>query len=74
MSEVLIIGTGVFGISTTYHLAQQSTTPSSITVPDQAPLPSPHAASIDVNKIVCADYSSPLYMDLALEAMDAWPQ
>ena len=39
---------------------------------DRAPFPSPQAASSDINKIVRADYSSPFYMDLAFEAMDAW--
>ncbi|KAJ5708679.1 hypothetical protein N7488_008480 [Penicillium malachiteum] len=70
--EVLIIGAGVFGISTAYHLAKRSSNPSSITILDRAPPPSGDAASTDVNKIVRADYSSPLYMDLAFEAIEAW--
>ncbi|KAJ9500297.1 hypothetical protein H2202_004092 [Exophiala xenobiotica] len=77
-SDILIIGSGIFGTSTAYHLSQQSQTqnhasPSRrITVLDRAPTPSPAAASSDINKIVRADYSKPFYMDLAYEAMRYW--
>ncbi|KAJ5094756.1 hypothetical protein N7456_010617 [Penicillium angulare] len=71
-SEILIVGAGIFGISTAYHLAKQSSNPSSIAILDRAPPPSGDAASTDINKIVRADYSSPLYMELAFEAIDAW--
>ncbi|KAL9108037.1 MAG: hypothetical protein Q9227_007143 [Pyrenula ochraceoflavens] len=71
-SSILILGAGIFGTSTAYHLAQTHPDPSSITVLDRAPCPSPRAASSDINKIVRADYSSPFYMALAYEAMAAW--
>ncbi len=71
-SEILIVGAGIFGTSTAYHLASSHPNPSAITVLDRAPCPSPKAASSDINKIVRADYSSPFYMELAYEAMDAW--
>ena len=71
-SEILIVGGGIFGISTAYHLAKQSPNPSNITILDRAPPPSGDAASTDINKIVRADYSSPLYMDLGFEAIEAW--
>jgi sarcosine oxidase / L-pipecolate oxidase len=71
-SEVLIVGAGIFGISTASHLASTHPNPSSITVLDRAPCPCPQAASSDINKIIRADYSSPYYMNLAYEAMDAW--
>lgn len=71
-SEILIVGSGIFGTSTAYHLSQSHHSPSSITVLDRAPFPSPQAASTDINKIVRADYSSAFYMALAHEAMDAW--
>lgn len=72
-SDILIVGAGIFGVSTAYHLAQRHHhDPSKITFLDRAPAPSPLAASTDINKIVRADYSRPLYMDLAYEAMDAW--
>ena len=47
-----------------------------MTVLDRGLFPSAGAASTDINKIVRADYSSPFYMSLAFEAMDAfatWP-
>lgn len=70
--DVLIVGAGIFGTSTAYHLSLTHPNPSRIVVLDRAPFPSPEAASSDINKIVRADYSSAFYMDLAFEAMDAW--
>ncbi|KAJ5180145.1 FAD/NAD(P)-binding domain-containing protein [Penicillium capsulatum] len=71
-SEILIVGAGIFGVSTAYHLAKRSANPSRITILDCAPAPSGDAASTDINKIIRADYSNPLYMDLAFEAVNAW--
>lgn len=71
-SEILIVGAGIFGTSTAYHLANAPPNPSIITVLDRAACPSPKAASADINKIVRADYSSPFYMDLAYEALSEW--
>ena len=70
--DILIIGAGIFGTSTAYHLASRVLDPSRIVVIDREPFPSPSAASSDINKIVRADYSKLFYMDLAYEAMDAW--
>ena len=71
-SDVLIVGAGIFGTSTAYHLSLEQGDPSRITVLDRAPVPSPQAASSDINKIVRADYSKAFYMDLAYEAMGFW--
>ena len=71
-SDILIIGSGIFGTSTAYHLSQSHASQSRITVLDRAPAPSPAAASSDINKIVRADYSKPFYMGLAYEAMRYW--
>ncbi|KAF2104444.1 FAD/NAD(P)-binding domain-containing protein [Rhizodiscina lignyota] len=46
--------------------------PSPIAIIDRTPFPPQHAASTDCNKIIRADYSSPFYMELAYEAMEAW--
>lgn len=70
-SDILIVGAGIFGTSTAYHLSLQHGE-SKITVIDRAPVPSPQAASSDINKIVRADYSKSFYMNLAYEAMDEW--
>ena len=69
-SDVLIVGAGIFGTSTAYHLSKYTSL--KVTVVDRAPTPPKPAASTDINKIVRADYSSPFYMHLAYEAMDAW--
>lgn len=70
--DILIIGAGIFGTSTAYHLSCSHPQPSKVTVIDRALVPSPLAASSDINKIVRADYSKSFYMDLAYEAMEAW--
>lgn len=71
-SEVLIVGAGAFGTSTAFHLAINNQNPARVRVLDRASVPSPQAASTDVNKIVRADYSSAFYMDLAYDALSAW--
>lgn len=71
-AEIIIIGAGIFGLSTAYHLAQRTSDPSVIIVLDRAPPPSKSAASTDLNKIVRADYSNRLYTELGLEAIEAW--
>lgn len=71
-AEILIVGAGIFGLSTAYHLAQRTTDPSTIVILDRASPPSERAASTDINKIVRADYSNPMYMELGLEAIQAW--
>ena len=78
-SDILIVGAGIFGVSTAYHLARElqdekangKATPS-ITLLDRASAPSYAAASTDVSKIVRADYENPFYMELGYETMDAW--
>ena len=69
---MLIVGAGIFGTSTAYHLAQTYNDPTDITVLDRTPSPPAPAASNDINKIIRADYSSPSYCDLAYEALGAW--
>ncbi|ETN39989.1 uncharacterized protein HMPREF1541_04264 [Cyphellophora europaea CBS 101466] len=71
-SDVLIVGAGIFGVSTAYYLSLSLPDASRVTVLDRAPVPSRQAASTDINKIVRADYSKAFYMDLAYEALDLW--
>lgn len=70
--DVLIVGAGIFGTSTAYHLSKIHPDPSSIAVIDRTPFPPDHAASTDINKIIRPDYTSRFYMDLAYEAIEAW--
>lgn len=68
--SVLIIGGGTFGSSTAYHLSQRGY--KSIKVLDRWPIPSVEAAGNDINKVIRADYSEPLYSRLAGEALKVW--
>jgi sarcosine oxidase / L-pipecolate oxidase len=78
-TSYLILGAGIFGTSTAYHLSKKIPN-ASITLVDKHSYPVPECgtsnaglgASYDLNKIVRADYSVPFYMDLAYEAIDAW--
>ncbi|KAL1955806.1 hypothetical protein VTO42DRAFT_8045 [Malbranchea cinnamomea] len=76
-SDIVIVGSGIFGLSTAVHLAKSTSKNDRLNVIllDVRPYhPSPHTggASNDVNKIVRADYDDPFYMELAYEALDAW--
>lgn len=72
-SSVLIVGSGVFGLSTAYSLA---TNPlfanTSITLLDRLPFPCPDASSIDTSRIVRADYADIAYSALAFAAQKKW--
>lgn len=70
-ADYLIIGAGVFGASTAFHLSQQEPS-SSVVLIDQTPFPCPLGASHDINKIIRADYSDQFYCKLALEAQKSW--
>jgi len=81
-TSILIVGAGVFGLSTSLSLLLSPRYSSShITILDtHAPLPfptpseshNPHAASIDNSRIIRADYSNPLYTALAQKAQQIW--
>ncbi|KAH6965286.1 FAD dependent oxidoreductase [Fusarium venenatum] len=68
--SVLIIGGGVFGTSTAYHLAQRGYT--NVTVVDRFAAPSRDSAGTDLNKVIRADYPNPHYAKLGLETLDVW--
>ncbi|CAH0021257.1 unnamed protein product [Clonostachys rhizophaga] len=76
---VIIVGAGVFGLSTALHLAQRGY--SAITVFDRLDydnseysyLKGCDAASADINKIVRTGYGKEtMYSDLSLEAIQEW--
>ena len=67
----LIIGAGVFGVSTAYHLIKKYPE-ASIRLVDRTQYPCPLAASWDWNKVVRADYCDIFYMEKALEAIQLW--
>lgn len=67
----LIVGAGVFGVSTAYHLIQKYPD-ASVTLVDRDAFDADSrvAASWDWNKVVRADYDDFVYCQLALEAQD----
>lgn len=67
----LIVGAGVFGVSTAYHLIQKYPR-ASVTLVDRDAFDAESrvAASWDWNKVVRADYDDFVYCKLALEAQD----
>lgn len=69
----LIIGAGVFGASTAYHLIQRYPD-ASVTLVDRDAFDAATrvAASWDWNKVIRADYADIKYCELALEAQDIW--
>ena len=69
---VLIIGSGTFGTSTAYHLAQKYNDASRVTVLDVSWSPPKLAASVDVNRVIRTDYPDPMYCNLANEAIHPW--
>ncbi|KAH8666357.1 putative fructosyl amino acid protein [Xylariales sp. PMI_506] len=76
-SSLLIVGTGVFGLSTAYALSKRSAWSSTqITIVDRAPEPtsflSPDASSIDSSRIVRNDYADPAYTALGAAALREW--
>jgi len=67
----IIVGSGVFGVSTAYHLIKKYPN-ASITLVDRDAhdADSRVAASWDWNKVVRADYDDIVYCELAIEAQD----
>ncbi|KAI1196715.1 FAD dependent oxidoreductase [Nemania serpens] len=67
----VIIGAGVFGVSTAYHLIKKYPN-ASVTLVDRDAYDAETrvAASWDWNKVVRADYDDIVYCQLALEALD----
>ncbi|KAL2259584.1 hypothetical protein VTK26DRAFT_6699 [Humicola hyalothermophila] len=78
-SSILIIGSGVFGLSTALALTRRDAfAQCSITVVDRSDpsqlgaFPAPDAASVDSSRIIRADYADPAYAALCNEAQLEW--
>ena len=72
-SSYLIVGAGVFGVSTAYHLIKKYPE-ASVTLVDRDAYDADSrvAASWDWNKVVRADYDDIVYCQLGLEAQDVF--
>lgn len=73
-STILIIGAGTFGVSTAWHLSQNHSDPSKVTIIDRQASPPSLSAAADINRIITADYTLPLYSALAKEALEFWTE
>lgn len=72
-SSVLIIGSGVFGLSTAYALSQRPGFENTVvTLVERMDFPAPDAASIDSSRIIRADYADGAYSLLMDEGMKHW--
>jgi len=71
--SVLIVGSGVFGLSTAYSLATNETfKDTKITVVDRSEFPAPDGSSIDTSRIIRSDYGDIAHAQFALEAQEKW--
>lgn len=74
--SILIVGSGVFGLSTAWALAKRPFfDKTSITIVDHARgrgFPPEDAASMDASRIIRADYADPVWAKFAAEASEEW--
>ena len=69
VGPVLIVGAGVFGLSTALELVKKG---HFVYVLDKHPPPSPWSAACDFNKIIRCEYADPIYAEMAIEALHFW--
>lgn len=67
--DVAIVGAGVMGAAAACELAREG---AKIALIDQSVLPNPRAASVDHSKVFRFAYPDPLYVKLAVDALDRW--
>ncbi|WBW70846.1 L-pipecolate oxidase [Schizosaccharomyces osmophilus] len=68
--DVLIVGAGVFGLSTALELTKRGGY--KITILDRAVPPVVDGSSVDVNRIIRPDYADMTYCIMGLEALKDW--
>ncbi|MEZ4470308.1 MAG: FAD-dependent oxidoreductase [bacterium] len=70
MQRTLIVGAGIFGLSTALALRAKG---HAVQVLDPGPIPHPLASSTDLSKVIRPDYGADaLYTDWMLEALPRW--
>ncbi|KAK9365427.1 FAD dependent oxidoreductase [Lipomyces kononenkoae] len=69
-ARIVIVGAGAFGLSTAYHLLASGYT--SITIVDRTTPPIPDGSSVDISRIVRADYDDIVYTNMVVEALELW--
>ncbi|KAJ5669588.1 L-pipecolate oxidase [Penicillium macrosclerotiorum] len=68
--SIIIVGAGVFGLSTALELKQRGYT--DITVLDRYAPPAVDGSSVDISRIIRIDYADPVYCQMAAEAYKGW--
>jgi sarcosine oxidase/L-pipecolate oxidase len=68
--RILIIGAGVFGLSTALELSRRGYT--NITILDRHTPPVPDGSSVDISRIVRPDYADEFYARMGMEALEGW--
>ncbi|KAJ6135159.1 L-pipecolate oxidase [Penicillium capsulatum] len=68
--SILIVGAGVFGLSTALELTKRGYT--NITVVDRYAPPAIDGSSVDISRIIRIDYADPVYCQMAAEAYQGW--
>lgn len=70
MSDILIVGGGIMGISAALELRSRG---HAVTLIDPGPLPHPLAASTDISKVIRMEYGADeLYMILGEQSIEGW--
>ncbi|KAK9466823.1 FAD dependent oxidoreductase [Lipomyces arxii] len=69
-ARIAVVGAGEFGISTTYHLLESGYT--DITLYDRVQPPVPDGSSVDISRIVRADYDDEVYAKMVVESLELW--
>ncbi|CAI7648566.1 unnamed protein product [Penicillium bialowiezense] len=71
-NKILIVGGGVFGLSTALSLTKRHPE-CEITIVESSPvIPNPHGSSVDTSRIIRADYANAAYSKLANTAIEQW--
>ena len=68
--RIVLIGAGVFGLSTALRLKEEGYT--SVTVLDRSMPPVPDGSSNDISRVIRFDYGDAVYARIAKEAFDLW--
>lgn len=70
LSPIIIVGAGVFGLSTAWELTQRGY--SNVTVLDRFMPPVPDGSSVDLSRVIRVDYADEVYGKMAREALRGW--
>lgn len=67
---ILIVGAGVFGLSTALELSSRGY--KNITILDRYTPPVPDGSNVDISRVIRTEYADPVYSFMAQEALDGW--